>query len=297
MKNFFFAVLTVCLVFSASVKAQEIFIPTSSEFEKQNQKKEVKQQKEKVVKKTEEKIKQQKKLNSLLVGLDLRSYNYDEPDINVKHKGLMYGGWFDFSKSTSIGVFVLKSNFTYASNLTYEGILCDSQTFTNCNPYTSNNSTELIVKTNAEYQYVVSDFFSLKAGLGYRYLSDSNSDPGFYLRTGGWGYIPLTVQFNNQISSNMNLKIELEYDYIFYGGIKSNISEADPSFEDVYHTQTGNGLNLNGWIRYNQKYSFGAFFETWTLNETEMLFQGSNGFQEPANTGQAIGLRVGYDLY
>ena len=296
MKRFFLEFLVVCLVFSASVKAQEIFIPTSSEFELQNQKKEVKQQKEKSVKKAEEKVKLQKKLDAFEIGVDLRSYLYSEPSIDVKHKGLMYGFWFDFAKSTSYGVFGLKSNVAYSSNLTYEGVLCD-QTFTTCSPFSSDTNADLIVKTNLDYQFTVTDFFTLKTGLGYRYLSDSNSQPGFYLRTGGWGYLPLSVQLNNEISSAMKIKIELEYDYIFYGGIKSNISEAISTFEDVYHNQTGYGLGVNASLRFKQKYSIGAFFETWNLNRSEVVTQGAIDFIEPENTGQSIGLRFGYDLY
>jgi hypothetical protein len=183
----------------------------------------------------------------------------------------------------------------------YDGGRCEINPVTNqlenCEPYSTTNQTDLISKTNAEVHMRVSNALNFKAGVGYRYLSNSVAEPGFYLRTGTWAYIPLTVEYRFDVSPQVKMKLDLGYDYIFYGGIASNLSEASSAYKDLYMDQRGYGFNAGIQIRYANVYSATAYYESWVLNKSEQVETGGETFEEPENSSQSIGIRLGYDFY
>ena len=93
-------------------------------------------------------------------------------------------------------------------------------------------------------------------------------------------------------------KYELTYDHIVSGGIKSNLSNVSTSFNDVYMTQSGYGLNANVQLRYKNRYLISLFYETWSLNLSDVVYAAPGApFSEPANQSRMLGLRFGYDFY
>jgi hypothetical protein len=233
------------------------------------------------------------------VGVDLRNYNYEEPGF-VKHTGLMYGVWADFLTNTDWGMFGFDTAFDYGNALHYDGGICDidlNTQVTTCSPYSTDNVHDLIAKTNVFAYLPASDILRFKVGLGYRYLSDSVAESGFYLRTGTWVYIPLAMEILDDSNSNFRFKYGIAYDYVVWGGIKSNLSEANSRFDDVYMSQTGYGIDLNAELRYQTRYVFGLFYQTWNLNISDEVISGGAPFHEPANNSRTIGLKFGYDFY
>ena len=230
------------------------------------------------------------------VGADLRSYTYEEPGF-VKHSGLMYGIWGNYVTRTDWGTFGVDSTYSFGKGIMYDGGLCDTQTNT-CSPYQTTNQTDIISKTNAVAYLPASEVLRFKAGLGYRYYSDSVAEPGFYLRTGTYLYIPLAAEIFLQDDNVYKWKFELGYDYVVSGGIKSNLSEVRSSFSDVVMSQTGYGLNMNVQLRYLGRYSGTFFYETWNLDVSDVVYASpSDPFREPANKSTAIGFKFGYDFY
>ena len=85
--------------------------------------------------------------DSLYLGLDVRSYKYEEPGF-VTHSGLMYGPWVEYVTNSSMGLIGVKANVLFGS-LTYDGALCDS--LNNCSPYSTSNQKDVIANSNFDF--------------------------------------------------------------------------------------------------------------------------------------------------
>jgi hypothetical protein len=231
------------------------------------------------------------KRQEFVLGGELRSYKYSEPGF-VTHEGFMYGAYTDylyrFNSSTSISA---GGNLIFGV-LNYDGGLCDE--FGNCQPYKA-TTNDLITRAHTKVHISPINNFSLQIGLGIRYLSDKGQGQGFYQRTGNWIYVPVAVGFSAPLVNKAKLNFLVEYDVVVSGGIRSNLSEVDPDYSDVYMSQTGNGLILKAGYDWKQ-FKISAFYETWRLNESAPVSTGGATFIEPANQSQSIGLQLGLDL-
>ncbi len=232
--------------------------------------------------------------NSLFVGLDLRSYKYDEPGF-VTHTGMLYGVWFEYITNSSIGLIGTKGTILYGGNLKYDGALCDS--LGNCTPYSTEQQKDIIANANFDYFIKTNTNFTYKIGAGYRYLYDSVSETGFYQRTGAWIYLPIGVLIDANLQANMKLQFDLAYSFIVYGGIKSNLSEVSSQYSDIYLSQTGNGLNFSANLIMQKAYKVGLYYESWNLNESGFGTTGGLTVVEPKNNSASYGVRFGYDFF
>lgn len=231
------------------------------------------------------------KRQELVLGGELRNYKYSEPGF-VTHEGLMYGGYADYLYRFTPTTFVSAGGNLIYGALNYDGGLCDQ--FGACVPYKA-TTNDLISRVHGRVHINPILNLSLQLGLGMRYLSDSGQGQGFYLRTGTWYYVPVAVGFSVPLENKAKLNFFAEYDMVVSGGIKSNLSEVDTTFSDVYMAQTGGGFILKLGYDWNQ-FKLSAFYESWSLNESSPVDSGGSTFIEPKNQSQSFGLQLGMDL-
>ena len=234
----------------------------------------------------------EKKTYAFALGFDLRNYKYEEPGF-VEHNGLMFGLYAQLEANFSnSGTGYFETSLHYGK-LTYKGALCDTGTGI-CSPYETSNQTDIISRTVGIYYLPMSGALSVGGGLGLRYLQDTVSEKGFYARIGTWGFLPIATKIDFPMAPNIRGLFELEYDYVFYGGIRSNLSQVSSSFEDVYMHQSGYGINLNFGAVIAGMLQTSLYYQTWNLNESDSVVSGGLQFVEPKNNSTSIGVKLGY---
>lgn len=264
MKFFILVTLTICLGFLNKSYAQEKLAPKK------------------------ESVRQEPK--NFLIGAEVRNYIYSEPGF-VSHEGLLFGIWGEWLWTSGLGDGKIYGNLFYGA-LTYNGSACNLSG-TVCNPLTA-TTHDLITKINTRLEYKLSSVFQLFLGAGYRYLYDKGEGSSFYTRTGQWVYIPVGAALNMD-SSLGNLLFELEYDYTFYGVVKSNLSEVSSTLNDVTSNQKGGyGLVATAGIQINESLNAYVVYESWNANDSDVMESGGQSFIEPANNSQSYGIKLGY---
>lgn len=234
-------------------------------------------------------IKQKKTQNDkpILVGAELRYYQYSEPELALTHTGLLYGAWGEWNWTSAIGDGKLYGNFLYGV-IDYDGALCNKLNV--CTPHQA-KTTDMISKINTRLFFSVTPEFKGFAGLGYRYLYDLGQGTGFYTRTGNWLYLPLGAELNFE-----KFKFEIEYDLIGYGTIMSNLSEASSTYQDLTLNQKGYGLLLSASYDFSSDWSIKGLYELWFLDTSNSMTSGGKTFYEPQNSSQSISVGVGYKM-
>lgn len=261
--------LTFCLVFCSFAKAQE----------KQTEKKTV----------TKNEIPKHE-VKNFLVGGEVRTYNYSEPDF-VSHTGLLYGVWGEWYWTSRLGEGKSYANLLYGA-LTYDGEACNIKTFA-CTPLVA-TTIDYIFRIDSKLEYKLSSAFKLFFGAGYRYLYDKGEGSSFYTRTGQWLFLPLGTEFFIDTAIG-KLTFGIEYDVNFYGNVKSNLSEVSSTLNDISSNQQGGyGLELTAGIKINKKLNTSFIYESWNANDSDISVSGGKSFREPANFSQSYGLRLGY---
>lgn len=264
MKSLILVTLTICLGFCDNSSAQE--------------------------KLTSKKENINKESKSFLIGTEIRSYTYSEPGL-VSHEGLLFGIWGEWLWTSGLGDGKIYGNLFYGA-LTYNGQACNLSG-TVCNPLTA-TTHDLITKINTRLEYKLNPMFQLFGGGGYRYLYDKGEGSSFYTRTGQWVYIPLGAALNVD-SSFGNLLFELEYDYTFYGTVKSNLSEVSSTLNDITSNQRGGyGIVTTAGIKINESFNAYIVYESWNANDSDVMESGGQSFIEPANNSQSYGIKLGY---
>ena len=222
------------------------------------------------------------------LGGDMRTYHYGEPGF-VDHSGFMFGAWLEYIMPLSFGQLAAGGNILMGA-LKYEGALCDISN--NCTPYES-TTREIISKVKAKLHWDISENFSLFGGVGYRYLQDKGEGIGFYTRTGAWAFVPIGVAASYEMSPKNKIIAEVQYDYIIFGGLRSNLSEASSAFTDIAHKQSGYGLSYNAGYEMDN-WLMSLYFESWNLNESDVVESSGFFFVEPSNKSESFGTKVGF---
>jgi hypothetical protein len=247
------------------------------------------------------KLKKTKK-RSFFVGAEIRNYNYSEPGF-VSHDGILYGGNLEYiqiiisPKLSEAGYSILGTAYSAGGQvltgiLKYDGGLCDING--NCVPYKADTSN-LIFRLYGKFHFLPNNYFSFNLGLGYRHLIDKGEGVGFYLRTGSWVYLPIAVEVKPEIKKNYKLYFASEFDFLLSGGLKSNLSEVDSKYADVYMDQKGNGLILKAGFEY-KTLRLNLVYETWNLDESGVVESGGDQFVEPKNSSNSLGIQINFDL-
>ena len=153
--------------------------------------------------------------------------------------------------------------------------------------------------------YLPNNFvFTPFVGIGYRYWNDDIGGSGGYEREIRYLYSPLGARFLQVIDANWSWGLNLEYDLLLSGEVKSHLSDVHPAFDDVENDQDfGDGYGVGFSVMINRKISdrFGLSFEPyikyWDIDRSNVSYWTVQDIPvasgiEPANETTAIGLRV-----
>lgn len=230
---------------------------------------------------------------SFVVGAEVRHYHYAEPGF-VEHIGQMYGVWGEWYWMSPIGKGKFYGNLLFGK-LTYKGALCN--TSGTCTPY-QGPTNDVIGKVATRFEYDLNRSFMLFGGIGYRYLYDLGEGAGFYRRVGQWFFVPVgaAVRMPGDASGSGAWQLEIEYDHIVMGQIKSDLSQARPNYDDLTLSQTGYGLAVKVGYQFTAEWSVEAIYERWDLQESESGTTNNETFREPKNHSDSYGLRIGYSF-
>jgi hypothetical protein len=255
MKNLAFILLTICLGFGSVSNSEEKSVEP--------------------IPKMTKKLNPKSAAKSFVLGGELRSYRYEES--RVTHSGLLYGIWGEWFWSSALGYGKLYGNLLYGT-IDYDGYACNADG-TVCNPLKA-PTTDLITRIASRLEMKLGHNFEVFAGIG----------GSFYTRTGQWGFIPL-----GGILKQGKFQFELEYDLVFYGSVKSNLSEAISTLPDIESKQSGGGgLILTSGYRFNDEFIVHAFYENWNMPDSASVIVGTLKFTEPENKSQSFGFRLGF---
>lgn len=277
MKNLFLVVLTVCLGFGLKVGAQDKSAPSTRTA--------------RIVKPPRElqKLPPKEKKN-LIIGVEARNYTYTEPGF-VSHAGYLFGAWGEWNWNSALGAGKALANLLFGA-LSYEGQACNLSG-TSCTPLSA-TTNDMIIKVGVRLEKELDPAFRVFYGGGFRYLFDKGEGPSFYTRTGEWIFLPVGLNFKTETSLG-NLFLEVEYDYTIYGVMKSSLSEVSSTLNDITSNQKGGyGLVISGGVNLSENLITALIYESWNANDSDIMASGGQNFREPANSSQAMGLRVGY---
>lgn len=225
---------------------------------------------------------------SFTVGPELRQYTYSEPGL-VQHSGLLYGVWAEWYWTSALGNGKLYGNIVYGI-IDYSGQLCNQ--LNNCVPYEA-KTLDIITKVATRLDFELHKTFRFFGGVGFRYLYDMGEGTGFYQRTGQWAFIPLGAEWDLQTGVG-KFSVELEYDHIIYGKIRSNLSQVGAGYEDLEMDQSGYGLVLGLSYQLNSDWKLNGFYERWDLNRSNSVSTNGQTFAEPKNHSDSFGVRLGW---
>lgn len=221
---------------------------------------------------------------SFVVGAEIRSYRYTEN--RVTHSGLLYGVFGEWYWSSIFGNGKMYGSLLYGS-INYDGYVCNIDG-TNCRSLSA-PTTDMIGRIASRFEWALNRNFEFFVGAGYRYLYDRGEGSSFYTRTGQWIYLPIGM-----MARYGKFFMELEYDLYIAGNMKSNISEAVSTLPDIDSKQTnGGGLILTSGYKINESLNIYAFYESWSLGDSEKVVVGANTFTEPKSETQSFGLKLG----
>ncbi len=91
------------------------------------------------------------------------------------------------------------------------------------------------------------------------------------------------------------MSFELEYDWVMYGRFVSNLSEVSSTFADITHQQNkGYGLLFTAGLQLSRQWTVYGFYESWNLDQSDVVQSKNFFFIEPQNYSQSFGLKAGY---
>lgn len=232
----------------------------------------------------------QKEKKSLIIGGEVRNYTYTEPGF-VSHAGYLFGLWGEWSWESALGFGKTNANLLFGA-LTYEGQACNLSG-TSCTPLAA-TTNDVIAKVGVRLEHFLNPTFLIFYGGGFRYLYDKGEGSSFYTRTGEWIFLPVGLNFKTDTSLG-SIFLEMEYDYTIYGVMKSALSEVSSTLNDIVSNQKGGyGLVISGGVNLTDNLMTALIYESWNANDSDIMASGGQNFREPANSSQAIGMRLGY---
>jgi hypothetical protein len=222
-------------------------------------------------------------------------YSYDEPSV-MEQDGFMYGGVYSliYGDFWVVGVdgMVATGQVDYDSD--------DSGTMSGQDNFMTDTRL-LLGASETNLKQTMSGI--LYTGLGYRYLSNESADR--YTSTGDEGYDRRSHYLYTPIGYNLTLDklenwrstIKMEYDYLWQGIQKSNLSSVD-GYDNITNTQySGYGyrfsvsferrLIFNSWI------AIEPFYRHWDIAKSDTVTDSSdNSWVEPANDTNEFGVNI-----
>lgn len=251
----------------------------------------------------EDQVKSLVKEYSYEIGPETRYFNYEE-DL-MEEKGLMYG----------VGGGITYHGIAGGQNHLMAGVRLeclggtldyDGQTWGGAPVKEDTNDWIFEYRTLIGYDIAWDDtyLFTLFTGIGYRYWNDDIQGSGGYERETKYVYQPIGIKATSNMPGKWRWGASAEYDFFWAGKVQSNLSDANPGFNNPEVNQNASdgygikcsfhftrrmsptyALTLEPYIRYWDIESSGT--ELLTLNGTPYAY-----IFEPANQTTSYGLRV-----
>ncbi len=235
---------------------------------------------------------QKQKHNTWESGFDISHIKYEEPGVNMKEQGIMWGVGGSFTHRDN---WMLKAEGSFSLGLV---------------DYSSpSGEMDSIHDYMLEVRGLVGkDFPILKAtiltpyiGFGYRYLNDdasgmtTSTGKRGYERESNYYYSPIGVETITELENGWSIGATLEYDYFWKGIQKSHLSDTDSGLSDLKNDQKG-GYGLRGSIKFQKnRYVIEPFIRYWDIDKSEVqkiTYHGTYGYAwERKNNSTEIGIK------
>ncbi|MEW6008154.1 MAG: hypothetical protein AB1629_00770 [Candidatus Omnitrophota bacterium] len=226
-------------------------------------------------------------------------FRYEEPGIDIKEEGDMFGVNLAVSGHSNINYLMgkLEARFS-AGRVDYDGSLSDGTPHTDEGDDYSTEIRALIGRDFKKPNMVLTPFF----GFGYRYLNDQLESQYAYEREISYLYSPLGVETLSPLGKSCEWGLKLEYDIFWSGVVKSHLSDVNVAFNDLRNEQhEGYGARASIFLRTNigerLKFSLEPFFRYWNIQDSDDSLITVSGTvvgvgREPANNTQEFGIRA-----
>lgn len=167
-------------------------------------------------------------------------------------------------------------------------------------------------------EYVDGPFTTIiYSGAGYRYLNDNNSgrlstvgDTSYYgyQRESNYYYLPVGLEFSNQINNRWSVAILGEYDWLAYGLQISHLSDGNQFLStrnDDAENKQDQGYGLRASLRLIRESGivdlvFEPFIRYWDIEDSEIVSIFVDGATsnalEPENNTIETGLKIGFQF-
>ena len=230
------------------------------------------------------------------IGPEVYYFRYEEPDINVKFAGPMYGLAASFTHHHSNHLMLTVEGRGAWGNVDYTG----SGTIDGIPDWTAEGR----IAAGYEISFNESQLLTPFLGVGYRYLNDdssgkiSSTGAVGYDRESNYFYSPIGLEFDTKLNEGWKLGVSAEYDVFWKGEQKSHFEDASPSFNTLSNDQS-NGYGIRGGLKLEKKGErldllFGPYVRWWSVGNSKsanVTFSGvivGTGY-EPKNETLEVG--------
>lgn len=233
--------------------------------------------------------------NIYRLGASLGWVNYLEPGY-ISFYGFMAGahGLAEI-KTPTVFDFRFEGD-AYYGVIQYDGAVQDK--FNNVTPLKA-GANDYIIVARAKPEVALlghseSNFY-LNAGLGYRYLNDRVNSTSGYQREVAYLFFPVGTRAEFKVNDRFGLGWDLEYDFFWYGKVKSHLSDTSSSNPDVVNTQAA-GYGYRAMIEFKFLTELGSIFvkpyyQWWSLENSDRApYINNQVLIEPKNSSSMGGV-------
>lgn len=209
--------------------------------------------------------------NQWEIGPEIYYFRYEEPDINVKFAGPMYGLTASFTHYHSNHLMLTAEGRGAWGTVDYAG----SGTIDGIPDWIAEGRIAAGYDISLNESRTLTPFF----GVGYRYLNDDSSGKTSstgavgYDRESNYLYSPIGLEFDTELNEGWKLGVSAEYDIFWKGEQKSHLEDASPSFNTVSNDQN-NGYGIRGMLKLEKKgerfdFLIGPYIRWWRIGNSK----------------------------
>jgi len=234
------------------------------------------------------------------IGYNPYYFRYEEPDIDVKLTGYLHGLYlgytfrpkdFMFRGTADLAGFKTRYDGGYQSGASLEA---DSDDYL----------MEYRAVLGYSFPFLKTTKITPYIGFGYRYWHNKVQATGAYTREVSYLYTPVGFEHVHEMHKNWFLGFGAEYDLLWYGQVKSYLSDVSPLLNDVINKQENLSRNYGvrafvfvRWKPGKFALQIEPYFHYWHVEQSslaDVTYSGTLiGFAyEPKNTTEEYGVRV-----
>ena len=221
--------------------------------------------------------------------------NYLEPGY-ISFYGMMLGGHgLAEIKTASIFDFLFEGDLYYGI-IQYDGAVQDK--FHNVTPLkAAANDYIFVARAKPEIALLghnENNIF-LNTGIGYRYLNDRVNSVSGYQREVAYLFFPVGTRVEIKFTDKFSIGADLEYDFLWYGKVKSHLSDTNSTNPDVTNTQSvGYGYRALVEFRFltaNASWGIKPYYQYWGFENSDRApFIDGQVLIEPKNSSSMGGV-------